>query len=84
MNLEVGRRFRLGSCGPIVEIVPDAVAILTGDEHSCSRCFIKRNGYSSTYCMWVIGCISCDIHVDYAPVLSEGLPRILKEVEDGS
>ena len=74
MNLEVGQRFRLGSYDPIVEIVPDAVAILTGAEHSCSRCFIKRNGYSQTICMWVIGCISSDIHEDYTPVLSEGLP----------
>ena len=79
MSLEVGRRFRLGSYDPIVEIVPDAVAILTGEGHSCSRCFIKRNGYSQTYCMWVVGCID---YVDYTPVLSEGLPRILKEVEN--
>ena len=82
MSLEAGQRFRLGSYGPVVEIVPDAVAILTGAEHSCSRCFIKRNGYSQTHCMWVIGCISSDIHEDYTPAMSEGLPRILKEVED--
>ena len=82
MSLEVGRRFRLGSYGPIVEIVPDAVAILTGAEHSCSRCFIKRNGYSQTQCMWVVGCISSYIYDDFTPALSEGLPRILKEVEN--
>ncbi len=82
MSLEVGRRFRLGSYGPTVEIVPDAVAILTGTKHSCSRCFIKRNGYSQTHCMWVIGCISSNTYGDYTPVLSEGLPRILKEVEN--
>ena len=82
MNLEVGRRFLLGRYGPVVEVVPDAIAILTGAEHSCSRCFIKRNGYSNTHCMWVVGCIGCDIHEDYTPALSEGLPRLLKEVEN--
>ena len=82
MNLEVGQRFRLGSYGPIVEVVPDAVAIMTGAEHSCSRCFIKQNGYSQTICIFVIGCISRDICVNYTPRMSEGLPRILKEVEN--
>lgn len=82
MSLEVGQRFWLGSYGPIVEVVPDAVAILTGAKHSCSRCFIKQNGYSHIICIWVIRCISCNTYSEYTPIMSEGLPRILKEVEN--
>ena len=77
MSLEIGSRFRLPD-GRLVEVVPDVEKILNVAFTSCNpcvRCYALKADMDVDDCEKFFGCDQYNSRI-------QGLPRILKEVEN--
>ena len=77
MNLELGSRFCLPD-GRLVEVVPDVKKILNVTSTSCNpctRCYALKADMDVDDCEKFFGCDQYNSRI-------QGLPRILKEVEN--